>query len=399
MADSPAPAGASSGVRSIPDQVQALTNDTIGWLKTDSESALLAVAVAVSLYFVFIGLRWGLVRVLGGSGDVTTWRGFAGRIIRRTRTLFMATLAAFAVTHVLAPPGPLRAAIDFVFTISFAIQGAIWLREVILAVVERRAEASDDPAGFTSALGIIRVLVNVAVWALAIILILDNLGVNVTALVAGLGIGGIAIGLAAQGIFSDLFAALAILFDRPFKVGEVIQFGTQTGTVEAIGLKTVRIRLLSGEQLVVGNTQLLAQEISNLKRIESRRVVMLFGVTYQTPPEMMERLSGEVKALVEAVPDARFDRCFFTGFGASSLDFELVFHVDLPELPAMLAARHAIGIGLMRRFAELGVEFAYPTQTSFMAAPDGSIIDPRERVMMELPALSAPPAGPAPRAG
>lgn len=371
---------ATSGIRSIPEQVEALTNDTASWLRTDSESALLAVGIAVSLYFVFIGLRWGLVRLLGGSGDVTTWHGFAGRIIRRTRTLFMAALAAYVVVHVLAPPGPLRAAIDFAFTVAFAIQGAVWLREIILAVVERRAEATDDPGGFASALNIIRVLVNVAVWALALILILDNLGVNVTALVAGLGVGGIAIGLAAQGIFSDLFAALAILFDRPFKVGDMIQFGTQTGRVEAIGLKTVRLRLLSGEQLVVGNTQLLAQQISNLRRVESRRVAMLFGVTYQTPPEMMQRLSDEVKAVVDTVPEARFDRCFFIGFGASSLDFELVFHVDSEELPVMLAARHRIGIGLMKRLAELGVDFAYPSQTLFLAGPDGRAVDPRERV-------------------
>ena len=387
-----------STVRSIPEQVEALTRDTVGWLKADIESATLALAIAVSLYFLFIALRWGLVRLLGGSGDVTTWQGFAGRIIRRTRTPFMATLAAYVVTHVLAPPGPLRAAIDFVFTISFAIQGAIWLREIILAVVERRAEASDDPGGFASAINIIRVLVNVAVWVLALILVLDNLGVNVTALVAGLGVGGIAIGLAAQGIFSDLFAALAILFDRPFKVGDMIQFGTQTGRVEAIGLKTVRLRLLSGEQLVVGNTQLLGQQISNLRRVESRRVVMLFGITYQTPPDVMERLSDEVKAVLDKVPDARFDRCFFIGFGTSSLDFELVFHVDSEEVPVMLAARHKVGIGLMRRFAELGVEFAYPTQTSFTAAPDGTLIDPRERLRGAPPAPSAPPAGPAPRA-
>jgi small-conductance mechanosensitive channel len=202
----------------------------------------------------------------------------------------------------------------------------------------------------------------------------------VTALVAGLGVGGIAIGLAAQGIFSDLFAALGILLDRPFRVGDTIQFGTQTGTVEAIGLKTVRVRLLSGEQMVVGNTQLLAQEISNLKRIEERRIVLPFGIVYQTDPAMMERLPGEIKALVDPIPYARFDRAVFTGFGASSLDFEMIFFVETPDLQVMLQVRHAIGVALVRRFAELGVEFAYPTQTSFTAAPDGTLIDPRERM-------------------
>jgi small-conductance mechanosensitive channel len=204
--------------------------------------------------------------------------------------------------------------------------------------------------------------------------------VNVTALVAGLGVGGIAIGLAAQGIFADLFAALGILLDRPFRVGETIQFGGQTGTVEAIGLKTVRVRLLSGEQLVVGNTQLLGQEISNLKRIEERRIVLPFGIVYQTDPAMMEKLPQEIKALVDPIPYARFDRAVFTGFGASSLDFELIFFVETPDLQVMLQVRHAIGVALVRRFAELGVEFAYPTQTSFSAAPDGTLIDPRERI-------------------
>lgn len=371
----------------LPDQIEVLTLDTARWLRDDSTEALMAAAVAVAIYFALVGLRWGIVRVLGGSGDVTTWKGFAGRIIRRTRSFFLASVSAYSVIHVVVPPGPLVALIDFVFVFSGAIQGAIWLREIILAMVERRAEASEDSADFASAIGIIRVLVNIAVWALATILVLDNLGVNVTALVAGLGVGGIAIGLAAQGIFSDLFAALSMLFDRPFRVGDTIQFGTNTGTVEAIGLKTVRVRLLSGEQLVIGNTQLLAQEVSNLKRIEARRVVLVLGVTYQTPPEMLDALPGHIEALVSGIENARFDRAVFTSFGASSIDFELVFFVDSADLQAMLRARHAIGVGLVRLFAKLGVEFAYPTQTTFTAAPDGTMIDPR--VMVEVVPKSA----------
>lgn len=365
-----------------PQRIELATVETARWLRDDSTEALIAAGIGVCIYFALIGLRWGLVKALGGSGDVTTWKGFAGRIIRRTRSFFIASAAAYAVIHVVAPPGPLMRAIDFVFVVSAAIQGAIWLREIILAMVERRAEASEDPADFASAIGIIRVLVNIAVWALATILVLDNLGVNVTALVAGLGVGGIAIGLAAQGIFSDLFAALSMLFDRPFRVGDSIQFGANTGKVEAIGLKTVRVRLLSGEQLVVGNTQLLAQEVSNIKRIEERRVVLLLGVTYQTSPDMLEALPGHMEKLVTGIEMTRFDRAVFTSFGASSIDLELVFHIESPALEDMLRARHAVGVGLVRMFAELGVEFAYPTQTTFTAAPDGTMIDPR--VMVEV---------------
>ncbi len=219
-------------------------------------------------------------------------------------------------------------------------------------------------------------LVNVVVWSLAFILVLDNLGVNVTALVAGLGVGGIAIGLAAQGIFADLFAALAILFDRPFRVGETIRWGQITGKVEAIGLKTVRIRSQSGEQVIVGNTKLLGDQISNLARIEERQVVMVFGVTYQTRSDLLDRLPAEMRAIVDATPGARFDRCHFVRFANSSLDFELVFFTAGQSFMAMMDARHAIGLAILRRFNELGIDFAYPTQVAMMARADGRVIDP-----------------------
>jgi len=361
----------------LPDQIEVLTLDTARWLRDDSTEALMAAAVAVAIYFALVGLRWGIVRVLGGSGDVTTWKGFAGRIIRRTRSFFLASVSAYSVIHVVVPPGPLVAVIDFVFVFSGAIQGAIWLREIILAMVERRAEASEDSADFASAIGIIRVLVNIAVWALATILVLDNLGVNVTALVAGLGVGGIAIGLAAQGIFSDLFAALSMLFDRPFRVGDTIQFGTNTGTVEAIGLKTVRVRLLSGEQLVIGNTQLLAQEVSNLKRIEARRVVLVLGVTYQTPPEMLDALPGHIEALVSGIENARFDRAVFTSFGASSIDFVVRFWIRDPQA-GLTNVRGDVLLALWDAFKANGIAIPFPHREILMRTPVVVQTEPRE---------------------
>lgn len=362
----------------IGQQLEALTLDTYHWVANDSRQAFSAVGITLVLYLVLFGLRWGIVRVISDRYAVTTWQGFVRRIVKKTYSPFIALGSAYVVTHLVATPAPLLAFIDFFFTIAFAVQGAIWLREIILALVERRAApGAEDHGALASAMGVITVLVNVIVWVLATILVLDNLGVNVTALVAGLGVGGIAIGLAAQGIFSDLFAALSILFDRPFRVGDTIAYGTSTGTVEAIGLKTTRIRAISGEQLIIANTKLLDQQVSNLRRITGRRVAMQFGVTYQTPPARLAAIPGIIADIVEAQPDCRFDRAHLRNFGASSLDFEFVFHFERAELELMLDAQQAIVLGLIRRFAETEIRFAYPTQTSFTAAPDGSFIDPR----------------------
>jgi small-conductance mechanosensitive channel len=213
-------------------------------------------------------------------------------------------------------------------------------------------------------------------FAIAIILILDNLGVNVTGLVAGLGIGGIAIGLAAQGIFSDLFAALSILFDKPFRRGESIRFGDVSGSVENIGLKTTRIRSLSGEQIVVANAKLLEQQIHNFAHLEHRRIVIALGLICQTPPEVCARLPGILKEIVEAQPKASLVRAGMTGFGASTLDFELQFDVHSTDYEEVYRTRTAICLAILDRFNHDNIQLAYPTQTSFTAAPDGTLIMP-----------------------
>jgi len=193
-----------------------------------------------------------------------------------------------------------------------------------------------------------------------------------------------------------LFAALAILFDRPFRKGDTISYGSSTGTVEAIGLKTTRIRALSGEQLIIANTKLLDQQVSNLRRIEERRVVMALGIVYQTPPDVVAAIPAALAEVVNSVPHCRFDRAHFHNFGASSLDIELVFHVDVPEFAIMMDARQGVGLGILQRFAKMGVAFAYPTQTTFTAGPDGVMIDPRA---MQPPLAPAQPLGTAdPRA-
>jgi small-conductance mechanosensitive channel len=297
-------------------------------------------------------------------------------VLQKTTVFFMVVAALDIVATYAAVPARIERLLDILFTIGFALQGAIWARELVLGVISRRS--GDDPTETSvgNALAVIRVLVSVALFALAIIVILDNLGVNVTALVAGLGIGGIAIGLAAQGIFSDLFAALSILFDKPFRRGDTIQFDQTTGTVERIGLKTTRLRSLTGEQVVMANTKLLEREIRNYASGGSRRSQLPFGLVYQTDPDQLEKVPSLAKAAVESRKGCNFVRCALKAFSASSIDYELIFDSRATDANKVAADRTAVALAVLRAFAEHGLQFAYPTQTSFTAAPDGRMVMP-----------------------
>jgi small-conductance mechanosensitive channel len=198
------------------------------------------------------------------------------------------------------------------------------------------------------------------------LLILDNLGVNITGLVAGLGIGGIAVALAVQNILGDLFASLSIVLDKPFMIGDYVVVDTLSGTVEHIGLKTTRIRSLSGEQLIFSNNDLLKSRIRNYKRMEERRIVFGFGVIYQTPVEKLIRIKKQVAEIIEKQEHARLDRVHFKEYGDSSLNFEVVYFVDDPAYALYMDIQENINLELFRRFTEEGIEFAYPTRTLYV---------------------------------
>jgi len=362
----------------------------IEWFRENSDVLPIGLAVAAAIVGFMLLVRWFGHWMVAGDPDCTRWRGVIGRVLSKTTVVFMVAAALDIVTTYADVPRRVTRISDIFFIIAFAIQGAIWARELILGLIGRRA--ADDPAesGLANAMSVIRVLVSIALFAIAIIVILDNLGVNVTALIAGLGIGGIAIGLAAQGIFSDLFAALAILFDRPFRRGDVIRYGTSSGTVEKIGLKTTRLRSLDGQTLVMANTKLLEQEISNFAGGHSRRTNLTFGLIYQTPPDVLESVPELAKSVVDQRSGCALIRCEITGFGPSSIDFELLFDSATVDVNVAAADRTAIVTGLMRLFETNGIEFAYPTQTTFTAAPDGTMIMPYAQV---------PPAAPSDKSG
>jgi small-conductance mechanosensitive channel len=354
------------------ESVQAL----IDWFSANAAELPIGLAVAAGIVLFMLVLRFGGAWMTSGDPDCHHWRGVIGRVLEKTSIFFMIVAALDMVASYAVVPAKIERLLDILFTIGFAIQGAIWARELILGVITRKAGEDPSETSIGNALAVIRVLVSVTLFALAIIVILDNLGVNVTALVAGLGIGGIAIGLAAQGIFSDLFAALSILFDKPFRRGNVIQFDQTTGTIERIGLKTTRLRSVNGEQIVMANTKLLEREIHNYAGGRTRRSQLPFGLIYQTPPDELEKVTSLAKAAVENRKGCTFVRCAILGFGASSIDFELVFDSRTTDANKVAADRTAIAISIIRAFAEHGLEFAYPTQTTFTAAPDGSMIMP-----------------------
>jgi small-conductance mechanosensitive channel len=354
------------------DGVEAL----VRWFEANQATLPIGLAVAAGIVLFMLSLRVVGSRLVTGDPQCQHWRGVIGHVLERTSILFMVFAALDIVATYAAVPARIERLIDILFTIAFAFQGAVWARELILGVIGRRAGEDPTETAVGNAIGVIRVLVSVTLFALAIILILDNLGVNVTALVAGLGIGGIAIGLAAQGIFSDLFAALSILFDKPFKRGDTIQFDQTTGTVERIGLKTTRLRSINGELVVMANTKLLERELHNFAGGRTRRSVFTFGLVYRTSPDDLEKVSSLAKGAVESRQGCTFVRCAIRALGASSIDFELLFDSRSTDLNKVAADRTAVALALLRAFAKHGLEFAYPTQTTFTAAPDGSLVMP-----------------------
>lgn len=385
QSDSPAPASGKLG-QEVPDlgvlpaQAEELTRELFEWFRDDSLSALAGIGLGVGLYFLLLFLR-GLARRRLKRADFGSWNWVLLKVLAKTRSFFLVPAAAKLVAALFATPPSWLALITFLFTIAAAVQGAFWVREFLISLVERKASAGDaaEAGSIGSAVGILTVIINVLVWTVAAIILLDNLGVNVTGLVAGLGIGGIAIGLAAQGIFSDLFAALSILLDRPFAKGDWIQVGGPQGVVgrvEHIGLKTTRLRALSGEMVVLSNANLLNQQINNLADFRQRRVVLLVEVIYQTDPTLLENIPDELRSIIEAQPLCRFDRAHILQFAPSGIQYELVFIVQDPGLLPMLEARHKVAIGIVRRFHELGIEFAFPAQVSYLAGPDGRIVEP-----------------------
>jgi small-conductance mechanosensitive channel len=222
---------------------------------------------------------------------------------------------------------------------------------------------SKEPARATT-LSAIVILGDIAIWVVMALLFLANCGANISALVAGLGVGGVAVAFALQSILGDLFASFAIVLDKPFVIGDSINVNGFSGSVEHIGLKTTRVRSVTGEQLIFSNSDLLKNVVKNYKRMERRRVSFNFGVIYETAPALLDRVRELVRSAVEEEKECTFDRCTLTTLAASSLDFEAVYWMETSDYNAYVNAHHRILVRMLDRFAKERLEFAYPHQVS-----------------------------------
>lgn len=336
------------------------------FLNNTYQSWLIALGIVV---IAFVALR--LLKALAhrkltvvSRRTSTDLNDLAADLVRRTRPYLLLILSVFLGSLALRLTPGVGTVLGKLIVISFLFQGAEWGNAVLDHWIGRsgKLKGEEDKAGLTMfmALGFVGRLV---FWSLALLLALDNLGVNVTALIAGLGVGGIAVALAVQNVLGDLFASISIVLDKPFVIGDFIIVDDLKGTVEHIGLKTTRLRSLGGEQLVFANSDLLKSRVRNYKKMTERRISFTVGVTYQTPADKLAVVPDMVRRIIESRENVRFDRAHFQGFGAFSLVFEIVYYVTTPDYTAYMDVQQAINMDLYRRFGKEGIEFAYPTQT------------------------------------
>jgi small-conductance mechanosensitive channel len=288
-------------------------------------------------------------------------------MLKNTKFFILLVASAYVASYAIT----LKPSIDVLWQktviLILILQGGLWasagISFALRQTIEKRMERDLSSTTTITFLGFVARLL---LWIIVLLLILDNMGVNITGLVAGLGIGGIAVALAVQNILGDLFASLSIVLDKPFVIGDFVVVDSLSGTIEHIGLKTTRIRSLGGEQLVFSNNDLLKSRIRNYKRMSERRIVFSFGVVYQTPLEKMKAIKEIVSDIIKNEENARLDRVHFKEYGDSSLNFEVVYFVNNADYNIYMDVQEAINLEIFRRFQQEGIEFAYPTRTLFI---------------------------------
>lgn len=286
-------------------------------------------------------------------------------ILRKLRPPFYAFLAFFiALRSIIIPPVADKVLLA-ILLIWVGYQAVISLGVLVDYAVDKRSKKEDD-SGTKSALTLIGKIAKGVLWVIAVLFVFSNLGVNVTSLMAGLGIGGVAVALALQNVLSDLFSSFSIYFDKPFVPGDFIVVGDDMGVVEYVGIKTTRLRALRGEEIVISNQELTSARVHNFKKLSERRIVFSFGVTYDTSDKSLRKIPEIVKDIVESVDLAKFDRAHFHNFGDSSLDFEVVYYIKSSDYNDYMNVQQEINLKLKEALEKIKVDMAFPTRTIYM---------------------------------
>jgi small-conductance mechanosensitive channel len=279
-----------------------------------------------------------------------------------TKQFFFLAIALYAAQANLALPDKIPLIVSKIVLILILLQVGLWAGRSVRFYLEMKELERGSDQVFAGSLDIINFVARMLIWSLLILVALDNLGVNITALLAGLGVGGVAVALALQNVLGDLFASLSIALDKPFVVGDNLVVDTFTGKVEHIGIKTTRLRSETGEQIILSNADILKSRVRNFGRAQEQRALASIRVPYDTQPDKLHAIPKLLESIVRDQPNARFDRCHLKTLGDSALHFELSYFVQQPSLNPLLDLQQAVNFRIIDEFRRLGVEFDYPTQ-------------------------------------
>jgi len=333
---------------------------------------LIAVGVVLGLGLLAAVMRRQVIRrlsVLARRSERPVYSAMV-KAAQATRLWLLALIALEIGGQFLELPHKADLWLERLATIAAFLQFGIWISALLdFWITRSRNRVIDTQAAGAGSLDPFSFLGRLVLWTLVLLLVLDNLGVNITALATSLGVGGIAVALAVQNILGDLFASLSIVMDKPFVIGDSIAVDSLSGTVEHIGLKTTRIRSSTGEQLIVANSDMLKARLRNYKRMQERCITFGFTVPFSTPADRLERIPGLVRGIIESVDKVRFDRAHFKDLGGNAYGFEVVYWVREPDYRLYMDSQQAINLALVRAFEKEGVQLAYPAQTLTVDAP------------------------------
>lgn len=345
-----------------------LTVSLANWLLALAAACLGFIIVRVAIGFI----QRGLQRRAQAPGAHLS--AIAAEVVAGTSNALVAMAALLVGLSLLDFPTRWAGRVDGLWFVVAILQIALWAHRAIVLGMHHyfRVHAGKEVVQITALAALSVWAAKVSLWAVVLLAMLSNMGVNITAFVASLGVGGIAVALAVQNILGDLFASMSIAIDKPFEVNDFIVVGALAGTVEHVGLKTTRIRSLGGEQIVMSNASMLSATIQNYKRLRERRVVFQFGLTYDCTPDQLREVQRAVERIVRGVGTTRFDRSHFKAFGESSLDFETVYIVLDPGYNQYMDIQQEINLQMMEAFEEIGVRFAHPLRMLHVQSLPGS---------------------------